>query len=909
MRERKDAMKKLWKFAVALILTAGLTASICTVSAAPSGPFSDIQGHWAQTTLEKAYNDGIMKGVSETAMAPNDSVTKIQAVTMLCRILHVRTWGNVSSLDIPETAWYETDAAHGLYLGLLDASDAGTLDQPITRGDAFVLFSKAFQNGSAIPGREQLDTFADSAYLSGEAAAAAENLIAAGIVNGIDGNLLPDKSLTRAEFVTMLYRIADTFLPASEYKDQKGSGAILTGDAALNGVSAGNLWFEQTASSISLSDTTAKQVVIRSDQLSSLTLSGSGSVTSLVLANSQGDIDLAIPDSFWVPAFVVGSGSGKVSVSGPLTSVEVTGDGRTVEINNKPETLYISGSSNTVTLNNIGGTASQVVVTGSGNHLILNGNVKNLRIEARDNTVTGSGSVSATDLRTRYAKVEVRSDAVNQWASYDLNGVGVSIQTPDYLPAGKHLEATAHLSIPEGDRGKLCTGTWYLNGEKVQEEPILLGSGDPVSDIEVPYSHDLKQDAELHYELSNLNNDGETFTASGSASLYLENFSDLGLADAEIHLTAPEYLSAGEPLRVTASVTSPENGKVCEGIWTIDGKKVSEGTVTLGSSEPYLTYDLEQYYGMPDAVPVTCRVRYTTEDGREQEIKDTVTVRVEHFEDYGIARAAIDLKAPDTVTFGSAMNASAELSFLEAGKVCNGTWYLDGEAVSSQEVILGSDIAPVFNHTFNDDEGEKTSAELKFVLSYTTKDGREQEVSAEKTIILSHGPTDQEILSMVTSAYAGDYTLAWAQNNDYTPEVKTRWVNLQGYSSKSQYLIWVNLTYQRVNIFEGSQGNWKLIRTCLCGSGKPSTPTIKGVFAVTYKQNAWNYGSYYCGPVVRFYSGFAFHSRLEYWPMGSGRFYDGRIGFPISHGCLRMYDDDIWFIYNNIPSGTTVVVH
>ena len=93
------------------------------------------------------------------------------------------------------------------------------------------------------------------------------------------------------------------------------------------------------------------------------------------------------------------------------------------------------------------------------------------------------------------------------------------------------------------------------------------------------------------------------------------------------------------------------------------------------------------------------------------------------------------------------------------------------------------------------------------------------------------------------------------------------------------------------------------------GSGKPSTPTIRGVFAVTYKQSSWNYGSYYCGPVVRFHGGYAFHSRLEYWPMGSGRFYDGRIGFPISHGCLRMYDDDIWFIYNNIPGGTTVVVH
>ncbi len=121
----------------------------------------------------------------------------------------------------------------------------------------------------------------------------------------------------------------------------------------------------------------------------------------------------------------------------------------------------------------------------------------------------------------------------------------------------------------------------------------------------------------------------------------------------------------------------------------------------------------------------------------------------------------------------------------------------------------------------------------------------------------------------------------------------------------------MNLTYQRVNIFSGSQGDWKLIRTCLCGSGKDSTPTIKGVFTTSYKQSSWNYGSYYCGPIVRFNgsSGYAFHSRLEYWPMNSDRYYDARIGFPISHGCLRMYNDDIWWIYDNVPNGTTVVVH
>ena len=212
----------------------------------------------------------------------------------------------------------------------------------------------------------------------------------------------------------------------------------------------------------------------------------------------------------------------------------------------------------------------------------------------------------------------------------------------------------------------------------------------------------------------------------------------------------------------------------------------------------------------------------------------------------------------------------------------------------------------------------KLTSEIKFVLSYTTADGRAQKVTATKTIQLEnydylyyHGLTAEDVLKTVTSGYAGNYTLAWAQSHDYKPEIKTAWVNLKGYKSDSKYLVWVNLTYQRVNIFEGSQGKWKLIRTCLCGSGTNATPTIRGVFTTSYKQSAWDYGSYYCGPIVRFYgsSGYAFHSRLQYWPMNSDRYYDARIGFPISHGCLRMYNEDIWWMYNNIPNGTTVVVY
>ena len=75
-------MRKLWKAAVPLALSAGLMLSALTTSAAPAGQFADIQGHWAQATLEQAYRDGIMKGTSDSAMSPNNSITN-QAAHLL----------------------------------------------------------------------------------------------------------------------------------------------------------------------------------------------------------------------------------------------------------------------------------------------------------------------------------------------------------------------------------------------------------------------------------------------------------------------------------------------------------------------------------------------------------------------------------------------------------------------------------------------------------------------------------------------------------------------------------------------------------------------------------------------------------------------------------------------------------
>ena len=58
--------------------------------------------------------------------------------------------------------------------------------------------------------------------------------------------------------------------------------------------------------------------------------------------------------------------------------------------------------------------------------------------------------------------------------------------------------------------------------------------------------------------LTHIDSDGDQHIQQASVPVMLDNYGDLGLADAVITVNVPEVLPAGETLQVTASVETPE---------------------------------------------------------------------------------------------------------------------------------------------------------------------------------------------------------------------------------------------------------------------------------------------------------------------------------------------------------------
>ena len=151
-----------------------------------------------------------------------------------------------------------------------------------------------------------------------------------------------------------------------------------------------------------------------------------------------------------------------------------------------------------------------------------------------------------------------------------------------------------------------------------------------------------------------------------------------------------------------------------------------------------------------------------------------------------------------------------------------------------------------------------------------------------------------------------NYTIGYTVNR-YPADLESMMYLANVYSSYTPYIIMVNSNTHKVGVFQGWAGNWTPVYYWDCTTGAPSTPTVKGTFRVGSKGYYFDSGSARCYWYTQFYGNYLFHSVL--YSKYNGALMDGRLGMSLSHGCVRLDINNAYWIYANIPSGTTVVVY
>ncbi|MDQ6418780.1 endo-1,4-beta-xylanase [Paenibacillus sp. LHD-117] len=167
---------------------------------------------WAMQAIEAMAARGIIKGISEDTFSPSDSIKRADFIALLVRALELQGSVEIEEMfsDVLATDYYYDELAIAVELGIVSGFGDGTFrpDNAISRQDMMVLAARALAAaGMSLEGGGSLDAYSDAATVSEYAVDSAASLSESGIVNGKNGKLAPNDSLTRAEAAVILYRI------------------------------------------------------------------------------------------------------------------------------------------------------------------------------------------------------------------------------------------------------------------------------------------------------------------------------------------------------------------------------------------------------------------------------------------------------------------------------------------------------------------------------------------------------------------------------------------------------------------------------------------------------------------------------------------------------------------------------
>ncbi len=111
--------------------------------------------------------------------------------------------------------------------------------------------------------------------------------------------------------------------------------------------------------------------------------------------------------------------------------------------------------------------------------------------------------------------------------------------------------------------------------------------------------------------------------------------------------------------------------------------------------------------------------------------------------------------------------------------------------------------------------------------------------------------------------------------------------------SDPPYSIYVNTEERRLYLYQ----NEKLLKKFAVAVGTPQTPTPKGTFSIINKDNT---------PGPRYGTAWMGISSPHIGIHGTNR--PESIGYAESEGCVRMYNQDIEYLFYKLPLGTKVVI-
>lgn len=215
--------------------------AMCMGLSVSASAFSDMPDGEMGKALQHAVDAGLMDGVTDDSIAPNDNITRAQMATIMVRSFGAKELSDSKFNDVNGDEWFAEYVSKAAKMGAFQGDDDNNFNPTanITFQETYIALSRLFgfepYQSSKGPVSDcdasVLNSFSDKDMTAGWAIDYAKYIVGNGGWTGINGQLKPTDAITRGEFALIMDKLVDTYVDdqadADSLKDRKPDGAVL----------------------------------------------------------------------------------------------------------------------------------------------------------------------------------------------------------------------------------------------------------------------------------------------------------------------------------------------------------------------------------------------------------------------------------------------------------------------------------------------------------------------------------------------------------------------------------------------------------------------------------------------------------------------------------------------------------
>jgi len=304
---------------LSVILTLAMALSLLPATAL-AAKFGDTEGHWAEKSIERWSNAGVLNG-SNGMFDPNGFMTRGQAAQVFTNLLGLKsTEGAATFSDVAPDAWYADAIAKVNAAGIMGGVGDGKMDPeaPVSREMFFTMFARAL---GIKPQESTSGAPADGASWS---AGYINALTDKGFVKGTDNGVEALATMNRASMAALLDQTVTTYANtdgATVEAAPTGVTLVVADNVTVTGT-ADTVVVAAEEGSVNLNKATVETLnVVSAD--AEVNIGAGSKVETVAVAETASDANVAVASGATVQTMETAAENTAIDNRGVIASVSV----------------------------------------------------------------------------------------------------------------------------------------------------------------------------------------------------------------------------------------------------------------------------------------------------------------------------------------------------------------------------------------------------------------------------------------------------------------------------------------------------------------------------------------------------------------------------------------------------------